>query len=299
MQRRSFIRTSGLAAGLMTLSPKEIFAAFLQQPAYKIKMLRGDVGIFSEKGGTIAFFPSKDGYTVVDSQFADSAAHLIAELKKLNDHPFKFLINTHHHGDHTGGNIAFKDNVEHVVGHENCLANYKRVAEQAKTVEKQLFQDTVFGKKGWKHKVDKERIRAYYFGAAHTNGDAIIHFEHANIAHMGDLLFNQLPPYIDRGAGANIRSWIQVLQKTRNVFDNDTLFVFGHAADPEKVTGSKDDLVAFEDYLEKMLAFVDGAIKAGKSRDEIIKTKDIPGVSWKNSGAERSLTAAYDELTSK
>jgi cyclase len=106
-----------------------------------------------------------------------------------------------------------KDNVEHVVGHENCLANYKRVTEQAKTVEKQLFQDTVFGKKTWKQKMGKERIRAYYFGAAHTNGDAIIHFEHANIAHMGDLLFNQLPPYIDRGAGANIKTGYRCCKK--------------------------------------------------------------------------------------
>ncbi|MCW3087751.1 MAG: fold metallo-hydrolase, partial [Sediminibacterium sp.] len=231
-------------------------------------------------------------------QFADTAPHLIDELKKMDEMPFKYLINTHHHGDHTGGNIAFKGLVEHVVGHENCLANYKRVSEQNKSVEKQLFQDETFGNT-WKHKVGKERMQAYYFGAGHTNGDAIIHFENANVAHMGDLLFNQLAPYIDRSAGANIKNWIEVLEKARRTFDKDTLFIFGHAADPEKVTGTKEDLVAFEDYLEKLLAFVGAEIKAGKSRDEIIKNKEIPGISWKNSGAERSLSAAYDELTSK
>ena len=298
MQRRSFLRNTGLTAGLLAVSSKDLFASFLQQPGYKIKMLRGDISIFTEKGGTIAFYPSTEGYIVVDSQFADSSKHLIDELKKTNDKPFKMLINTHHHGDHTGGNISFKDIVEHVVGHENCLSNYKRVAEQNKTVEKQLFQDMTFGD-SWKQKAGKERIRSYYFGAGHTNGDAIIHFEHANIAHMGDLLFNQLPPYIDRSAGANIKNWITVLQKTRKTFDKDTIFIFGHAADPEKVTGNKEDLVAFEDYLQKLLDFTAGEIKAGKSRDEIIKVKDIPGISWKNSGAERSLGAAYDELTSK
>lgn len=297
MQRRSFLRSSGITAGLLAVSPKDIFAAFLQQPAYKIKMLRGDIGIFSEKGGTIGFYPSSEGCIVVDSQFADSSQHLIAELKKINEKPFKLLINTHHHGDHTGGNISFKGIVEHVAGHENCLANYKRVAEQTKTVDKQLFQDITFGN-SWKHKTGKEHIRSYYFGPAHTNGDAIIHFEKANIAHMGDLLFNQIPPYIDRSAGANIQNWMQVLQKTRSTFDNDTLFIFGHSADPEKVTGNKQDLVAFEDYLQKLLAFTDSEIKAGKSREEIIKVRDIPGISWKNSGAERSLGAAYDELTS-
>lgn len=297
MQRRSFIRNTGLAAGLMALSSKELFAAFLQQPAFKMKMLRGDIGVFTERGGTIGFYQSKDGYAVIDSEFPDPAKHLIVELKKMKEMPFKFLINTHHHGDHTGGNISFKDIAEHVVGHENCLINYKRVAEQSKTVDKQLFQDITFGD-SWKQKIGKERIRTYYFGPAHTNGDAIIHFEHANVAHMGDLMFNQLAPFIDRSAGANIKNWIQVLQKAQKTFDNDTLFIYGHAGDPDKVTGSKEDLAAFEDYLGKLLDFVAGEIKAGKSKEEIIKVKEIPGVSWKNSGAERSFTAAYEELTS-
>lgn len=297
MQRRSFIRNTGLAAGLMALSSKELFAAFLQQPAFKMKMLRGGIGVFTERGGTIGFYQSKDGYAVIDSEFPDPAKHLIDELKKMKEMPFKFLINTHHHGDHTGGNISFKDIAEHVAGHENCLINYKRVAEQSKTVDKQLFQDITFGD-SWKQKIGKERIRTYYFGPAHTNGDAIIHFEQANIAHMGDLMFNQLAPFIDRSAGANIKNWIQVLQKAQKTFDNDTLFIYGHAGDPEKVTGSKEDLAAFEDYLGKLLDFVAGEIKAGKSKEEIIKVKEIPGVSWKNSGAERSFTAAYEELTS-
>lgn len=297
MQRRSFLRNTGLTAGLLALSSKDLFAAFLQQePAYKIKLLRGDIGIFTERGGTIGFYQSADGYAVIDSQFPDPAKHVIDELKKRKDMPFRFLINTHHHGDHTGGNISFKDIAEHVVGQENCLANYKRVAEAAKNADKQLFQDITFGD-GWKQKIGKENIRAYYFGAAHTNGDAIIHFENANIAHMGDLLFNQLSPFIDRSAGANIKNWVQVLQQAQKTFDRDTIFIFGHAADPEKVTGTKEDLAAFEDYLKKLLDFVAGEIRAGKSKDEIVKPKEIPGISWKNSGAERSLTAAYEELT--
>lgn len=294
MQRRSFLRNTGITAGLMALSSKDLFAAFLQQPAYKIKMLRGDIGIFTERGGTIGFYQSPDGYVVIDTQFADTASHLIDELKKTKDQPFKFLINTHHHGDHTGGNIAFKGIAEHVVGHENCLANYKRVTEKAP--EKQLYQDITFGDT-WKQKIGKESIRTYYYGAAHTNGDAIIHFENANIAHMGDLLFNQLPPYIDRASGANIKNWIQVLQKAQKTFDKDTLFVFGHAGNGTDVTGSKTELAAFEDYLKKLLDFTAEQIKAGKTKEEISKIKDIPGISWPNSGADRSFNAAYDELT--
>lgn len=296
MERRSFLRDTGLAAGVMALSTSELFAAFLQQPAYKIKMLRGNVGIFTEKGGTIGLFQSSDGYVVIDSQFADTAPHVIAELKKIKDQPFRYLINTHHHGDHTGGNIAFKGIAEHVVGHDNCLANYKRVT--ANSAERQLYQDMTFGD-SWKQKIGNESIRTYYFGAGHTNGDAIIHFENANVAHMGDLVFNQMAPYIDRSAGASIKNWITALQKTQSTFSNDTIFIFGHAADPEKVTGTKAELAGFEDYLKKLLAFTAEQIKAGKPKEEIIKVKDIPGVNWPGSGAERSLSAAYDELTSQ
>jgi cyclase len=297
MQRRSFLRTTGLSAGLLALAPKDLLASFLQQPAFKITMLRNDVGIFTERGGTIAFHVSKKGIVVVDSQFPDQSKHLIDELKKQHEQPFTYLINTHHHGDHTGGNISFKDMVGHVIGHENCLANYKRVAATQKNEDKQLFQDITFTDT-WKQKVGSERIKAHYFGAGHTNGDAIIHFEHANVAHMGDLMFNRRYPAIDRSSGANLKSWTQVLDKTLTTFDNETLFVFGHAFNPEKVTGNKEDIKVFKDYIEKLLAFVDSEIKAGKSKDEIVKAKAIPGVTeMQGNGIDRNLQAAYDELT--
>ena len=152
MNRRSFLKNTTLTAGLLSLGSKELFAALLQQPAYQLTSLRNDVGIFTEKGGTIAYYLSKDGIIVVDTEFPDPAQHLIAELKNQNNKPFKLLINTHHHGDHTGGNIAFKGLVEHVIGQENCLSNYKRVAAEQKSEDKQLFQDITF-KTEWKNEI--------------------------------------------------------------------------------------------------------------------------------------------------
>lgn len=296
MQRKHFIKSSLFTTTIMALSSKELFAHFSADP-WKVKMLRNDIGIFTEKGGTIGFMLSKKGIVVVDAEFPEQAGHLISDLKSRSDKPFKLLINTHHHGDHTSGNIAFKDIVPHVAGHENCLINHKRVAEQQKNTDKQLFADITFTDT-WKTKVGSEKIKAHYFGAAHTNGDAIIHFQHANIAHMGDLVFNRRYAFIDRSAGANIKSWIQVLNKALATFDNDTVFIFGHAFDPEKVTGNKEDIKAMQNYLTKLLQFVDGEIKAGKSKEEIVKAKSIPGVTeWQGDGIERGLTSAYEELT--
>lgn len=297
MQRRQFLRNTAFSAAFLTLPCRQLFAGMLADPAFKIKMLRNNVGIFTESGGTIAFLLSGDGIVVVDSEFPEQANHLIEELKKKSDKPFDLLINTHHHADHTSGNIAFKGLVKHVIGHENCLANQKRVAESQKTTDKQLYADTTFTST-WNTKAGDESIKAHYFGAGHTNGDAIIHFQHANIAHMGDLVFNRRYAFIDRTAGANIKSWITVLDKTLNTFDDNTIFVFGHAFDPEKVSGSKDDLKAMQDYLAKLLAFVDQQMKSGKSKEEILKATSIPGVTeWQGDGIERGLTAAYEELS--
>lgn len=299
MQRRTFIRSTALTAAGLTLLRNESFAGFFD-PAWQIKMLNDRIGVFTEKGGTIAFLLSKKGIVVVDAQFPDTAPHLIEELKKREAKHFRYLINTHHHSDHTSGNIAFKGLVKKVVAHENSYKNQKAVAVNSKTEDKQLYPGRTFDENGWYRNMGDEEIQTYYFGRGHTDGDAIVHFENSNIAHMGDLVFNRRFPYIDRTAGASVKNWIKVLHKTDNTFDNSTQFIFGHSANGYDITGNIQDVRAFKDYLEKLWAFGEAEIKAGKSREEFIKNKSIPGVTeWKGDGIDRSLTAVYDELMEK
>jgi cyclase len=296
MNRRHFIQTTGLTLGTMALSGKALLAQMLAENPYKMKDLRGGVGIFTERGGTIAYLLTPEGMAVVDSQFPEQSVHLIDELKKLNQKPIKFLINTHHHGDHSGGNISFKGIAEHVVAHENSLKNQKISAEKAKTEDKQLYPDLTFADT-WKQKVGKESIKSYYFGPGHTNGDSIIHFENANIAHMGDLLFNRRYPFVDRAAGASVKNWVTVLDKTLKTFDNKTLFVCGHAFDPEKIVVGKEDIKVFQDYLAKLYDHIGKEIKAGKTKEEILKITAIPGVTeMQGDGIVRSIQATYEEL---
>lgn len=297
MHRRKFLQSTGLSLGMLAIYQNRSIAEVFNQGGYKFIPLRNDVGIFTEQGGTIAWMSNSSGIVVVDTQFPDPAAHLIAELRKQTEKSIQFLINTHHHGDHTGGNIAFKGLAEKVVGHTNCRINHQTTAAAQKSEAKQLFADTVFNDQ-WKSKVGTEHIQAQYFGAGHTNGDIIVHFQNANIAHMGDLMFNKRFPFIDRTAGANIQSWIEVLEKAIKKYDSDTLFVFGHAADPDQVTGTKKELKAMQNYLEKLLLFVKAEIKAGKTKEEILKAESVPGAEdFQGQGIQRSLTAAYEELT--
>lgn len=298
MNRRSFIQNGALTLGALTIARQKIFSAWFQQ-SWKITMLTDDIGIFTERGGTIAFLLSKKGIVVVDAQFPDQSKHLIDELKKKTENPFKLLINTHHHGDHTAGNISFKGVAEHVLAHQNSKINQENVAKNQKTEDKQLYPDQTFTDT-WCQKFGKEKICLYYFGAAHTNGDAVIHFQNANIAHMGDLMFNRRHPFVDRSAGASIKSWMEVLNKTVNKLDSRTKYIFGHAGEGYDVTGTADDLKKFGDYLGAVLAFAESEIKAGKSKEEFLKNTSVPGVTeWKGDGLSRPLTAAYEELTAK
>mgnify|MGYP003575646859 CR=1 FL=1 len=295
MHRRSFLRNTILTAGALTLAQQKLLAAFVDDP-WKVQLLRGDVGIFTERGGTIGFHLSNDGIVVIDSQFPDQSKHLIDELKKRSDKAIRYLFNTHHHGDHTSGNIAFKGLVQNVVAHKNSLQNQQASAQKNKTEDKQLYPDTTFTD-DWKAKMGKEKIKLQYFGPAHTNGDSIIFFEEANVAHMGDLMFNRRHPFVDRTAGANIQNWIKVLDSAVDKYEKDTLYIFGHAGEGHEVTGTKEDLMKFKDYLGRVLDFARQEHKAGRTKEDFIKNKEIPGVTeWKGDGIERPLTAAWEEV---
>ena len=299
MHRRNFLRNTALTFGALTLAQQNVLASLFKGAAGNLKMLRGNVGIFTERGGTIGFFLSDEGIVAIDSQFPEQAQHFIEEVKKNSSAPFRYLINTHHHGDHTGGNIAFKGMVKNVVAHQNSLQNQQATAQKANTVDKQLFPDITYTTK-WKARLGKEKIRMNYYGPAHTNGDSIIYFDDANIAHMGDLMFNRRHPFVDRAAGANIENWIKVLNKAADKYEKDTMYIFGHAAEGYEVTGSNKDLYAFRDYLQRVLDFARSEAAKGTTKEVFIKNTMIPGVTeWKGDGIERPLTAAFEEVTSK
>jgi cyclase len=238
---------------------------------------------------------------VVDSQFAAQARIFLEGLNsRSTNRPVDLLINTHHHGDHTGGNVVFRGNARKVVAHATA-AEHMKMPPGAQPPADQLFPDTTFTE-SWTADVGDERIRARYYGRAHTSGDAVITFERANIAHMGDLAFNQRHPVVDRAAGATIKGWITVLERVIRDHAADTTYIFGHANTGLPVTGASADLNRLRDYFTALLAFVDSQVKAGKSRDEILAMRD-PLKGFETFGrfgaanARDPLTCAYEEIT--
>lgn len=279
------------------LPMQEVLAMlFSDEQAWKMTNLRGNVGIFTERGGTIGWMISPDGIVVIDAQFREQAEHLIGEIRTRSLLKVDILFNTHHHGDHTSGNVAFKLLAGHIVAHENSKKNQEAAVQRRGNSMEQVYPDLTFANT-FQRKIGNETIRAYYFGPAHTDGDIIIHFEKDNVVHVGDLVFNRRFPFIDKAAGASIENWISVLEKIRNQFDNDAIFIFGHAHEAYPVTGNKEDLKAMENYLSSLLNYMTREVNAGKSLDNLLKTKSIPGAEeWTGNGIERSINAAWEEL---
>ena len=254
--------------------------------------------MFIGQGGTIGYLTNGDGAIAVDSQFMNTAEICVAGLKQRAPKGIAMLINTHHHGDHTGGNKAY--GVSKIVAHENCVKSHRATTE--KTVDQQAYATTTF-KDTWSEQFGDETIEARYFGPGHTGGDAVIHFQRANVMHMGDLLFNRAHPNIDRAQGARIDNWITILDTVPKRASNDTIFIAGHAKD-NAVRCTRADVGHFRNYLTAVLDHARAGVKAGQSKEEIQKLPVLKGFEDNVSPNARLTLAfvlgiAYDEVAAK
>lgn len=301
MKRRNFLLTTSLA-GIGSLLPlNTISKTFFRRNFFTV---RRNVGVFRERGGTIGWLINDNALVAVDSQFPDSAANCVAGLKERTSRKMDYLINTHHHGDHTAGNSAFKEYTKHIVAHEN-VPGYQMKAAAARSQEAadaQVTADMTFAEK-WTQDVGDEIVHATHYGPAHTGGDSVIYFEKANVAHMGDLVFNRAYPYIDPGAGANIQNWVKVLRKAANDLPADAIYICGHGNSNYGIQASKGDVLRKSDFLEELMAFAQKGIDEGKTKEEIASAPVLPGFEdfqapgW-GLTLEFNLNTAYDELKS-
>jgi cyclase len=273
--RRQFIRLSalGIVAGAM---PGPLLAAgtgalhsSFGRRLDPLRELRRNVGTFTGRGGTMGWMASPDGALVVDSQFPDTARVCLDALEaRPVVLPLDVLVNTHHHGDHTGGNPVFRDAVRQIVAHERVPELQRRAATTGGSEAAQVYADTTFGDE-WRIRIGDETIRARHYGPAHTAGDCTVLFEQANVVHMGDLIFNRFFPFIDRAGGASIRGWIELLETVSAEHDADTIYVFGHGQDGFGVTGSRADLLLQRDLLTALLDTARRAVAEGRDRDQL------------------------------
>lgn len=295
LNRRSFLKISGASALGMLLTGRLLHAEDVI-----LKPLRGNLFMYQKTGGTIVVHESKDGLVIVDTQFARSVESFPAYFKLGDSRKIDYLINTHHHGDHTGGNQVLGKFAHKMVAHKRVPELLTELA-QAKGEDPGLIPTTTFTDT-WKASLGAETIHAYHFGPAHTGGDAVIYFGKDNVAHAGDLCFNYAHPYIDRKAGASIANWQNALDKITETLPKDCLYVFGHAGADFSITGSTKELMHFKAYLAAVLNKAQEAVKAGITKEELQKDPILPGFEdVQNLGNSLTLSfvlgIAYDEVT--
>jgi cyclase len=313
LTRRHFITTSAAAAAAGAFGRFDLFAQQQAQAPITpvIKELRGGVGIWTAQGGTIGWLINPAGAVAVDSQFPATATLCVEHLLKTSGKTeIATLINTHHHGDHTGGNGVFRPKTKQIVAHANVPKYLKDGYDQAiarraqqtpapttpPPAEPTSIDKTVTD--AWSMDHGGEKISTKHYGPAHTGGDIVIRFEKANVAHMGDLMFNRAHPVIDRANGASIANWIVVLEKVAAELPADTIYIFGHAGTGREVTGTRADLLHHRGYLEALLEYTRAQIKAGRTRDEFLKSTDIiKGFEDYGPLGSRPLPAAFDEVS--
>jgi glyoxylase-like metal-dependent hydrolase (beta-lactamase superfamily II) len=242
---------------------------------------------------------NRDGVLVVDTQFADTAPNFLTGLKERTPRQIDVVINTHHHPDHTGGNAVMRAAARQLVGHVRSAENQKNSGGRGgttPTLPDVTFTDT------WNVTIGDETIRARHWGIAHTGGDAAIHFEQANVVHLGDLLNNRGYPNCDAPAGGSVHGWMSVLEKMAPAYPADALYIYGHAESGYPFIGTRQDLMSQRDYFTAVVETAQRALKAGRSRDEAIKVSTLPG--FEHFGGTQSrlglvIGIAYDELSKR
>lgn len=273
LSRRTFLRLSSAA---LAASPLLSWAPARAANEGSFTELRRGVGTFTERGGTIGWLVREEALVMVDTQSPKTAPHCWSGLRERTEHALDLVINTHHHGDHTGGNGVLKPHAEQMVAQANAPKLQRASARRSDALDQQTYAETTF-ESAWQTDVGDETVHLRHYGPAHTGGDAIITFETANVVHMGDLVFNRAYPFIDVQGGADTQNWIASLETIHETYDDDTLFIHGHGNPEFGVTGRRDDLMVMRDFLSALNEYVTTQRQAGASLDEMKDTEGLDG----------------------
>ena len=246
--------------------------AFSQDEEINIETIKltDKVYMLTGEGGNIAVFIGDDGVFVIDDQYAHLTGKIQSAIKELSDKSIIFLVNTHHHGDHTGGNENMTNLGATIIAHDNVR---KRLSNQTdsegNTLPIKALPVITFNDKLSLH-INGEQVLVFHVDNAHTDGDALLYFTESNVLHTGDNYFNGLYPYIDLNSGGSVNGYIDAVKRALIVIDDNTKIIPGHGKQ-----SNKKEYLAFLNMLESLKITILEEIEKGKTEEQVASNKDL------------------------
>lgn len=249
-------------------NPVEFTSTKLSDTVY---MLKG-------RGGNVGVSAGEDGVYIIDDQLKPITDGLIAAVAGISDQPIKFVINTHYHFDHVGGNETLGEAGSVIIAHDNIRK--RMTTEQVSNFMNRTFEPfpkaalpvLTFNDQVSLH-FNGESVTAYHVAEGHTDGDSIIHFPESNVIHMGDMFFFGLYPFIDLDAGGSVAGVIKAAELAISLSNETTQIIPGHGP-----MATLDDLKDYRDYLAKATANVQALIDEGMDLQQVVDAK--PTAEW-------------------
>ncbi len=273
----------------------------------KVTKVSGNIYMLEGEGGNIAASVGEDGIVIVDDQYAPLAEKIQAALKNLGitDKPVRFVINTHYHGDHTGGNAPFANAGSTVIAQDNVrkrmetggsAGNGGSIKMEVPPAPKAALPIITFEYDVTVH-LNGEDIRALHFPAGHTDGDAVIFFPKNNVVHMGDDFVRYGFPFIDVASGGSVQGMIAAMEKASAQLPADVKVIPGHGA-----LSNLDDVREFVKMLRVTSAAVQKALDEHKTLEQMKQEKILePWKKWSGEfiDSDKFIETLYNSLTGK
>lgn len=278
MTHRSAFKTALTAAlAVPAFAAISLNSASAQRDFSKVEIktipVAGSVHMLVGQGGNIGVSSGDDGIFMIDDQFAPLTDKILAAVKGISSKPIRFLLNTHWHFDHTGGNANMKNKTDVTIVASEAVRNTMKVPQELKAfnakipaASKAALPELTF-RSGATFHLNGETIRVRRLPNAHTDGDSFVQFEKANVIHTGDVFFNGFYPFFDVEHGGSIDGMIKAVNEILRYANDTTKIIPGHGP-----LGDKASLTAFRDMLVNVSAQVAGAMKNKQGPDQLLQS---------------------------
>ena len=239
----------------------------------EVHQLSEQIYMFTGQGGNISLFVGHDGVFMIDDQYATLTPKILSAIKNITDQPVNYLVNTHWHGDHTGGNENMKNVGATIIAHENVRKRMSQdnivLGKNKPASPKSALPDMTFTDDMMFH-INNDDVLISHVHNAHTDGDSFVYFTKNNIIHMGDLYFQGKFPFIDLDSGGSINGYIDAVNKVLMIANDTTKIIPGH-----RNISNKAELTIFRNMLVSIRDSVQLAIDSNKTLEEVTKDNQL------------------------